>query len=246
MVQKGLVVRNMHACGVGGCSKACTAAINFAKCHLKHWPTLSLPPAFSSCRALSFYLDQHPELLVDLLNVLSPRLDHARVVDMMRRAKQLPLVKDYLLAVQKNNLTEVNEALNGLLIEEEDFEGLQHSISTYDNFDQVRGMSLMCSWHGPVSGMGLCLWFTAGCQALLEHQQHGCFCPAFGLHPLQIVHFGQISKLSREVTSIAQGLTQADSLYTSYPVDPLTCSLLWWPLHPAGVPCPQAGVPRAA
>lgn len=92
----------------------------------------------AACRALSFYLEQHPELLVDLLAVLSPRLDHARVVDMMKRAGALPLVKDYLLAVQKNNLAEVNEALNGLLIEEEDFDGLQHSISTYDNFDQVR------------------------------------------------------------------------------------------------------------
>lgn len=31
-------------------------------------------------------------------------MDHSRVVDIMRRAQQLPLVKDYLLAVQKNNL----------------------------------------------------------------------------------------------------------------------------------------------
>ena len=27
--------------------------------------------------------------------------------------------------------------MNGLLIEEEDYEGLKHSISTYDNFDQL-------------------------------------------------------------------------------------------------------------
>ncbi len=40
---------------------------------------------------------------------------------------------------QKSNHAEVNEAINGLLIEEEDFEGLKHSITTYDNFDQVRG-----------------------------------------------------------------------------------------------------------
>lgn len=34
--------------------------------------------------------------------------------------------------------TQVNEALNGLLVEEEDFEGLRHSITHHDNFDQVR------------------------------------------------------------------------------------------------------------
>lgn len=33
--------------------------------------------------------------------------------------------------------SQVNEALNELLIEEEDYEGLRASLSTYDNFDQV-------------------------------------------------------------------------------------------------------------
>lgn len=51
-------------------------------------------------RGLAFYLDEHPELLCDLLGVLQSRLDHGRVVDMMRRANQLPLIKDYLLGVQ--------------------------------------------------------------------------------------------------------------------------------------------------
>lgn len=88
-------------------------------------------------RALQFYLDEHPELLVDLLNVLQSRLDHARVVDTFTRSGHLPLIKDYLLAVQKSNVLEVNQALNGLLIDEEDFEALKHSIQTYDNFDHL-------------------------------------------------------------------------------------------------------------
>ena len=33
---------------------------------------------------------------------------------------------------------QVNDALNNLLIEEEDFDALKHSIQSYDNFDQVR------------------------------------------------------------------------------------------------------------
>ena len=44
---------------------------------------------------------------MDLLNVLQSRLDHARVVDMFRRSGHLPLIKDYLLAVQKTNILEV-------------------------------------------------------------------------------------------------------------------------------------------
>lgn len=64
-------------------------------------------------------------------------MDHTRVVDILRKADHLPLVKDYLLAVQKSNLAAVNEAVNGLLIEEEDFAALRDSITTYDNFDQL-------------------------------------------------------------------------------------------------------------
>ena len=64
-------------------------------------------------------------------------MDHARVVDILRKADHLPLIKDYLLAVQKANLAAVNEAVNELLIEEDDFSGLRESITTYDNYDQV-------------------------------------------------------------------------------------------------------------
>lgn len=49
-------------------------------------------------------------------------MDHTRVVLMLRKAGNLPLVKDYLIAVQKTNLSAVNEAVNELVIEEEDFE----------------------------------------------------------------------------------------------------------------------------
>lgn len=39
---------------------------------------------------------------------------------------------------QKANLAPINEAINGLLIEEEDAEALRESIETYDNFDQIQ------------------------------------------------------------------------------------------------------------
>ncbi|KAL6748149.1 vesicle coat protein clathrin, heavy chain [Haematococcus lacustris] len=88
-------------------------------------------------RALGFYLSEHPDLIVDLMGVLTPRLDHARVVDQFKRANQLALIKDYLLGVQKANILEVNEAVNSLLVEEEDYDALRHSIAHHDNFDQL-------------------------------------------------------------------------------------------------------------
>jgi len=76
-------------------------------------------------------------LLNDLLKVIEARLDHSRVVQIMKRADQLSLVKQYLLGVQKNNLSAVNEALNDLFIQEQDASGLRESIMNYDNFDQL-------------------------------------------------------------------------------------------------------------
>jgi clathrin heavy chain len=89
-------------------------------------------------KAISFYLEEHPLMLCDLLAVLSSRIDHTRVVDVMRKREHLPLVKPYLLSVQQSNLVAVNEAVNDLLIEEHDFDGLRNSIETYDNFDQLQ------------------------------------------------------------------------------------------------------------
>ena len=42
-----------------------------------------------------------------------------------------------MVAVQSNNNAAVNEALNALYIEEEDYERLRESIDMHDNFDQL-------------------------------------------------------------------------------------------------------------
>eukprot|EP00850_Spirogloea_muscicola_P020441 SM000216S06567 [mRNA] locus=s216:162875:173433:+ [translate_table: standard] len=88
-------------------------------------------------RVVHFYLQEHPDLINDMLNVLAPRVDHTRVVDIMRKAGHLPLVKPYLVSVQSNNVAAVNEALNGLYIEEEDYDRLRESIDMHDNYDQI-------------------------------------------------------------------------------------------------------------
>lgn len=83
-------------------------------------------------KAIQFYLDFKPMLLNDLLTVLSPRLDHTRSVNYFIKVNQLPLVKPYLRSVQNNNNKSINEALNNLLIEEEDFQGLFTIILKFD------------------------------------------------------------------------------------------------------------------
>lgn len=88
-------------------------------------------------KAIQFYLDFKPMLLNDLLMVLTPRLDHTRAVNFFMKVNQIPLVKPYLRSVQKNNNKAINEALNNLFIEEEDYESLRNSIDGYDNFDNI-------------------------------------------------------------------------------------------------------------
>uniref|UniRef100_A0A673ADK7 Clathrin heavy chain n=1 Tax=Sphaeramia orbicularis TaxID=375764 RepID=A0A673ADK7_9TELE len=88
-------------------------------------------------KSLTFYLDYKPLLLNDLLTILSPRLDHSRAVTFFTKVNQLKLVKPYLRSVQNHNNKSVNEALNNLLTEEEDFQGLRTSIDAYDNFDTI-------------------------------------------------------------------------------------------------------------
>ncbi|CAH8452142.1 unnamed protein product [Schistosoma margrebowiei] len=90
-------------------------------------------------KAIQFYLTYKPLLLNDLLTVLSPRLDHTRAVNFFIKAGHIALVKTYLRSVQQNNANNksVNEALNDLLIEEEDYQGLRQSIETHSNFDHI-------------------------------------------------------------------------------------------------------------
>lgn len=46
-------------------------------------------------------------------------------------------MKPYMVAVQSANNAAVNEALNALYIEDEDYDRLRESIDMYDNFDQI-------------------------------------------------------------------------------------------------------------
>ncbi len=78
------------------------------------------------------------------MQVLEARIDHSRVVSILRKADHLPLVKDYLIAVQKGNLAAVNDAVNELLIEEEDFKVSVSAVAP----DYIVSETIVCNMHG--------------------------------------------------------------------------------------------------
>ena len=61
----------------------------------------------------------------------------SRTVNFFTKTNHLQLVKSYLRSLQNLNNKAVNEALNGLLIDEEDYNGLKTSIDAFDNFDNI-------------------------------------------------------------------------------------------------------------
>ena len=88
-------------------------------------------------RALNHYLQEQPLLLTDLLQALTPRIDVNRVVRLFEKSDNIPIIKPFLLNVQHQNKRTVNDAINDLLIEEEDYKTLKDSVENYDNYEPV-------------------------------------------------------------------------------------------------------------
>ncbi|CUM64678.1 uncharacterized protein PRCAT00002287001 [Priceomyces carsonii] len=84
-------------------------------------------------KAINFYMNEHPSLLVDLLSVLTPKLDLPRVVRMFVKSDNLPMIKSFLISVLEKNNSVVNSAYHDLLIEEEDYKSLRSSIENESN-----------------------------------------------------------------------------------------------------------------
>merc|ERR1719217_1993163 len=94
-------------------------------------------------KAITFYLEQSPLMLNDLLAVMAQRVDHVRVILQVRKAGHLPLVKQYLLSTQPLNIKEVNDALYELYVQDEDHESLAAGVVEFTNFDAIE-MANMC------------------------------------------------------------------------------------------------------
>jgi clathrin heavy chain len=91
-------------------------------------------------RAIEFYIGEQPMDLNKLLQVLTPKLDHARVVHVVKKVADdagLRLALPYLRDVQKNDITAVNDAVHDILIDEEDYTALQQSVDEHERFDAL-------------------------------------------------------------------------------------------------------------
>ncbi|KAA8492928.1 Clathrin heavy chain 1 [Porphyridium purpureum] len=103
-------------------------------------------------RCISFYMNEHFDLLQELLVACASRTDPQRVISMLKTSRLLPdahqelgdfgvlpFFKTYLLKLQeKQNIPEVNEALNEVLLLEENVEMLKESIKSHVHFDQLK------------------------------------------------------------------------------------------------------------
>lgn len=56
---------------------------------------------------------------------------------MFEKSDNIPLIKPFLISVQSQNNKVVNNAINDLLIEEEDYKTLRDSVENYDNYDPL-------------------------------------------------------------------------------------------------------------
>ena len=90
-------------------------------------------------KAVQFYLTMHPMEFTKLMEVVEPHVDHSRVVNQLRRTGDwaLQVGQPYMKNVQGADLTAVNEALNELYIEDEDYESLRKSIDRFKNFNMI-------------------------------------------------------------------------------------------------------------
>merc|ERR1712176_758153 len=87
-------------------------------------------------RAVQFYFDENPMQVNALLNTIAPKVDHARVVQHARKAGNLPLILPYMKQVQIHNIAAVNEAINEIYTEGEQYEELRQIIVDFGNLDQ--------------------------------------------------------------------------------------------------------------
>ncbi|SIO73338.1 clathrin, heavy polypeptide [Babesia microti strain RI] len=85
---------------------------------------------------VTFYLENFPNLVMDLLQLVEDKLDQTRLVIQAKKHNLIWLIKDHLEKIQRLNISSVNNALNDLYIDNCDYQSLERSISLFDSFDQ--------------------------------------------------------------------------------------------------------------
>jgi clathrin heavy chain len=88
-------------------------------------------------KAIAFYLSEDPEELDGLLTATAAQLDIPKIVGELRKLRCLPLVEKFLLGVQSQDLSVVNDALNEIFLENDDYESMRVTVLQYNNFEQL-------------------------------------------------------------------------------------------------------------
>ncbi|CRG97759.1 clathrin heavy chain, putative [Plasmodium gallinaceum] len=115
---------------------------------IKHSPTAYTPDTFMQVihkvtnsdiihKVIDFYIEEHPLSLYNLLKILENKIDNNRLVQTLKKSNNLPLIQKYLEDIQAQNITAVNETLNEIYLQNDDYISLRNSIDEYDNFNQM-------------------------------------------------------------------------------------------------------------
>ena len=89
-------------------------------------------------RAIVFYLEEQPMQLNDLLKLLGKKVDLVKCVQVMKRTGYISLIEPFLKSVQFENVAAVNEALNEIYLEKQDYASLRASIRDFDSFESIQ------------------------------------------------------------------------------------------------------------
>merc|ERR1712159_307704 len=77
-------------------------------------------------------------LLNDLLKLLGQRIDLNKCVSVMEKTGYIALIEPFLKSVQYQNVAAVNEALNEIYLEKQDYSSLRQSIKDFDSFESIK------------------------------------------------------------------------------------------------------------
>ena len=88
-------------------------------------------------KAIKFYFEEQPLQINELLLSLSNKIDLTKCVQLLKTLDCILLAEPFLKSVQQSNSLAVNNALNDLYLENEDYEALRASVTQYDKFDQI-------------------------------------------------------------------------------------------------------------
>lgn len=86
-------------------------------------------------KSISFYLEEQPLQINQLLKTLANKIDLVKCTSLVRKLGIVQLCEPFLKIVQQTNTKEINEALNELYLDIEDYDSLRESIEKYPNID---------------------------------------------------------------------------------------------------------------